>query len=145
MKQSTKKIHDFGGKVGEIFHLGGLFVIGATILWTAVSDYILMVKTGHASLHDIMLLFIYLELGTMVGIYFKTHKIPVEFLVFVAITALTRELAVGGKELEGAWLLMVGISLSILLLTAAIFLLRYTNCRWPDNSEACLGEESTNE
>ncbi len=35
-------------------------------------------------------LFIYLELGAMVGIYFKTNHMPVRFLIYIAITALTR-------------------------------------------------------
>ena len=49
-----------------------------------------MVNKGHASIDDILLLFIYLELGAMVGIYFKTNHMPVRFLIYVAMTALTR-------------------------------------------------------
>ncbi|RWY02006.1 phosphate-starvation-inducible E, partial [Pseudomonas aeruginosa] len=33
-----------------------------------------MVNKGHASIDDILLRFIYLELGAMVGIYFKTNR-----------------------------------------------------------------------
>ena len=44
---------------------------------------------GVASAEDILLLFIYLELGAMVGIYFRTNRLPVRFLIYVAITALT--------------------------------------------------------
>ena len=33
------------------------------------------------SIKDILLLFIYLELAAMVGIYFKTKKLPVRFLM----------------------------------------------------------------
>ena len=49
-----------------------------------------MAQKGHASIDDILLLFIYLELGAMVGIYFKTNHMPVRFLIYVAMTALTR-------------------------------------------------------
>jgi phosphate starvation-inducible membrane PsiE len=52
-----------------------------------------MITAGRAGLDDILLLFIYLELGTIVGIYFKTDRLPVLFLLYVAITALTRFLA----------------------------------------------------
>jgi phosphate starvation-inducible membrane PsiE len=45
---------------------------------------------GGVSVDDILLLFIYLELGAMVGIYFKTNHMPIRFLLYVAITALTR-------------------------------------------------------
>ena len=49
-----------------------------------------MVKNGSASIQDILLLFIYLELGAMVEIYFNSNRLPVRFLIYVAITALTR-------------------------------------------------------
>lgn len=61
------------------------------IAWSAVHTIaeILTVKK-YASIDDILLLFIYLELGAMVGIYFKTNHMPVRFLIYIAITALTR-------------------------------------------------------
>ena len=34
----------------------------------------LMIEKGFVALKDILLLFIYIELGAMIGIYFKTHK-----------------------------------------------------------------------
>jgi len=81
------------------FQLAALFVIGATIVWTAVHDYLGMIQAGRARLDDILLLFIYLELGTMVGIYFKTDRLPVLFLLYIAITAMTRFIAVDIKDL----------------------------------------------
>jgi len=51
----------------EIFHVVGLFVIGGTIVWSAVSEYLLIMQqeSGFASLKDILLLFIYLELASI--------------------------------------------------------------------------------
>ena len=63
----------------ELFHYLALFVIGASIVWSAVHAYWGMVGNGHATLGDILLLFIYLELGAMVGIYFQTNAMPVRF------------------------------------------------------------------
>ncbi|RWW84248.1 hypothetical protein BHE74_00007159 [Ensete ventricosum] len=53
-------------------------------------EFLGMLENGHIKIDDILLLFIYLELGAMVGIYFKTNHMPVRFLIYVAITALTR-------------------------------------------------------
>jgi len=81
-----------------------------------------MIQAGHAKLNDILLLFIYLELGAMVGIYFKTDRLPVLFLLYVAITALTRFLAVDIKELP---IESVGIVTgSILVLALAVLVLQ---------------------
>jgi Phosphate-starvation-inducible E family len=64
------------------FHLLALFLIGATTVWSAAAAFIGMVAQGHASLGDILLLFIYLEIGAMVGIYFKTTRLPVRYLMY---------------------------------------------------------------
>jgi phosphate starvation-inducible membrane PsiE len=49
-----------------------------------------MAGKGAASIEDLLLLFIYLEIGAMVGVYFKTNHMPVRFLIYVAISAVTR-------------------------------------------------------
>lgn len=115
----------------DSFHYIALFVIGGTIVWSAAYEYINMMSDGYAKLKDILLLFIYLELGAMVGIYFKTHKLPVQFLIYIAITALARHLVVDLKDisiLEQLYL-MLGISSAILLLTFAIIGMAYANKR----------------
>jgi protein PsiE len=42
----------------DAFHLLALFAIGATTVWSAAVAFIGMVAQGHASLSDILLLFI---------------------------------------------------------------------------------------
>ena len=103
-----------GNELVRGFQIVALFVIGGTVVWSAGTDYLRMMATGHARLDDILLLFIYLELGTIVGIYFKTDRLPVLFLLYVAITALTRFLAVDVKDLSME---------SVLVVTGAIFVL----------------------
>jgi protein PsiE len=117
-----QKFERAGDRLVALFHVVALFVIGATIAWAAVVAYIEMVSKGHASLHDILLLFIYLELGAMVGIYFKTDELPVEFLLYIAITVVTRSL-VEVENLDDTRVLVV--TGSVLVLSLAVVLLRY--------------------
>jgi phosphate starvation-inducible membrane PsiE len=130
-------------KVGDYlvdgFHLLGLFVIGATIVWSAIYKYIDMMHSGHAALDDILLLFIYLELGAMVGIYFKTHRLPVTFLLYIAITALTRFLAVDVVHLNMESVVM--ITGAILILTLAVLALQYGSFHYSrrDSDEDATG------
>ena len=63
----------FGVSLVRSFHMLALFAIGATIVWAAVFEFSKMVLQGHATVEDILLLFIFLELGAMVGIYFTTN------------------------------------------------------------------------
>jgi protein PsiE len=76
----------------DAFHLLALFAIGATTVWSAGAAFFEMAARGGASLGDILLLFIYLEIGAMIGIYFITTRLPVRYLIYIAITALSRVL-----------------------------------------------------
>ncbi|MCG7897741.1 MAG: phosphate-starvation-inducible PsiE family protein [Candidatus Thiodiazotropha lotti] len=121
--KSIQIIEKLGDILVETFHIIGLFVIGATVVWSGVVAYMEMISHGHATLKDILLLFIYLELGAMVGIYFKTRRLPVQFLIYIAITALTRLLTIDIKQMPNETILTV--TGAILMLTFAILVLRY--------------------
>lgn len=86
----THLADSFGGLLADAFHYLTLFAIGGTVAWSASLAFMEMLGKGHASIEDILLLFIYLELGGMVGIYFKTNLMPVRCLIYIAITALSR-------------------------------------------------------
>lgn len=111
-----KKLEKAGGILIDVFHNLGLLIIGVTIVWSGVHEYIRIMNnpSGFASLDDILLLFIYLELGAMIGMYFKTHKLPVIFLLFIGITALTRYLVFEMKAIA---------STDVIILVGAIFVL----------------------
>jgi len=113
------------------FHHLALFAIGATTVWSATGAFIGMVTKGSAGLPDILLLFIYLEIGAMVGIYFKTNRLPVRYLIYIAITALGRVLIemVSAEHRTGTDLLV--ISGSILVLAIAVLILRFASHRFP--------------
>ena len=70
-----KSLHGSADSLGnlcvEAFHYLALFGIGGITAYAAVVTFIEMLGKG-VSVDDILLLFIYLELGAMVGIYFKT-------------------------------------------------------------------------
>jgi protein PsiE len=53
-------------------------------VWSAFATFIGMVSKGHAELSDILLLSIYLEIGAIIGIYFKTTRLPVRYLIYIA-------------------------------------------------------------
>ena len=133
MHATKERLDRLGNSLVSGFQLAALFVIGATIVWSAAHDYIEMIRAGGARLDDILLLFIYLELGTMVGIYFKTDRLPVLFLLYVAITAMTRFLAIDIKALPIESLLIV--TGSILILTLAVLVLQIAGSKFTTSTE----------
>jgi protein PsiE len=111
-----------GDHLVEGFELLALFVIGAAIVWSAAAFFLEMLAAREATLHDILLLFIYLELGAMVGIYFRTDQLPVEFLLYITITVMTRKLISAEELSEERILVTTG---AVLILAVAVLLLRY--------------------
>ncbi len=131
-----------GSGLVRVFHVLALFAIGATIVWAAVFSFLEMAEQGRATVEDILLLFIYLELGAMVGIYFSTNHMPVRFLIYVALTALTR-LLIGMVNLEHVDLAsalqtthmgLLVVTTGILLLAVAVLLLRYASYKYPSET-----------
>ena len=135
ISSASRRTTEFSESVGRAlvdgFHLLALFVIGGAIVWSAVIAFLGMIQEGRATVEDILLLFIYLELGAMVGIYFKTNHMPLRFLIYVAMTALTRMLIgfinVEHRPDQGILL----ISGAILILAVAILVLRYGSHKYP--------------
>ena len=130
-----RRLNDFANGAGsllvDIFHYLALFAIGATIVWSAVHAFIAMVADGRATIDDILLLFIYLELGAMVGIYFVTNHMPVRFLIYVSITALTRLLIANIQHDHTPTPGILIVSGGILLLAIATLVIRYGSARFP--------------
>src|SRR3954467_12496621 len=113
------------------FHALALFAIGAATVWSAVHAFLGMMAKGGAGIDDILLLFIYLEFGAMVGIYFKTNHMPVRFLIYVAMTALTRMLLADVQAHHSTpdtgILIIAG---GILLLALATLVIRFGSARF---------------
>jgi phosphate starvation-inducible membrane PsiE len=128
LHRGMKAIADaFGTLLVDGFHYLALFAIGATTVWSSVAAFFSMLGKGRAELSDILLLFIYLEIGAMVGVYFKTSELPVRYLIYIAITALGRVLIeiVGAEHRTGNDLLIVAGA--ILVLSFALLVLRFAS------------------
>ncbi len=110
---------DFGIFLSELFHLGLLFAGGFSILWAAGVELYGVLHHGGPGLKDILMLFIFIELGAMIAIYFKTNRLSVRFLVYVAITAITRLLVIDIKSLDNQTIL--ALTGAILMLTLSVF------------------------
>jgi phosphate starvation-inducible membrane PsiE len=120
-----QSLQHFGDVLVDVFHFLALFIIGGTVVWSAIHEYVGMMQHGYATLRDILLLFIYLEIGAMTGIYFRTRQLPVQFLIYIAITALSRHLVLDSKaalEAHHEMVLLV-VSGCILLLAVAVLVL----------------------
>lgn len=144
-----RAIKAFADAVGPLlvdaFHYLALFAIGATTVWSAVAAFLGMVRKGQAELSDILLLFIYLEIGAMVGTYFTTTKLPVRLLIYIAITALSWVLIeiVGAEHRTGTDLVIVAGA--ILVLSLAALVLQFAIGRQPTGPRTDLANVENDE
>jgi len=118
----------------SLFHRIALFGIGGATVWSAGATFLEMMRKGSTSIEDLLLLFIYLEIGAMVGIYFKTNHMPVRFLIYVAITAVTRLIIdlVNTKHEADMSILLMGLTILILAIANAV--VRYASFKFPSKN-----------
>ncbi|MDO9371546.1 MAG: phosphate-starvation-inducible PsiE family protein [Gammaproteobacteria bacterium] len=107
----------------------GLSLITVATMVAVGQEIGLMVANRVVLLQDILLLFIYLEIFTMVGLYFKSGKLPVRYPIYIAMVAIARYIIIGLKDLDG-WS-MVAFSIAILVLAVAVLAIRYGHLRFP--------------
>ena len=137
--KQLETIDNFGNALVGVFHRIALFGIGAATVWAAGSDFIEMFNQTRASINDLLLLFIYLEIGAMVGIYFKTNHMPVRFLIYIAITALTRHMvdlvAIGDESMTN----ILTLAGATLILAISLLLVRMASSKYPSNQHEDVG------
>ena len=78
---------------------------------------------------DILLLFLYLEVMTMLDHYLSAGTLPVRYPLYIGIIALARFLVLDIKELDA--MTMFALSGSILLISISILIVRYGHVRFP--------------
>jgi len=94
-----------------------------------------MFKAMNVTLADLLLLFIYLEVLAIVGIYLKTGKLPVRVPLYIAIVAIARYMILDMKNLDT--LRVLGLTGAVLILTLSILAIRYGHTKFPyDNTES---------
>jgi protein PsiE len=101
----------------------GLIIVAIATLVAVGIEINFMVENGTVLLTDLLLLFIYLEVLTMVAVYYKSGELPIKFPLYIAIVALARYLILDMKNID-TWRIL-GITVAILLLGLSIIVIHY--------------------
>ena len=113
----------------EIVENVGLMVIAIATVVAGYHEVMLMFANQTVTLADLLLMFLFLEVLTMVGLYFNSGKLPVRFPLYIAMVALARYVILDVKELD-VWHLL-GVAAAILMIAGAVLLIRYGHVRYP--------------
>ena len=100
-----------------------LIVIGALTLLGVLQEIMNIYRSGEIRLADLLLIFIYTEVIGMIGVFYRTRKIPIILPIFIGITGISRLIILQGKEMEPITLLYESSSILILALACFVVLL----------------------
>ena len=107
----------------------GLSLITIATIVAILQEVYIVVLRHRVELHDILLLFIYLEVITMVALYLTSGKLPVRYPIYIAIVAIARFIILDLKDL--AAIDVIWFAVSMLVLTFAALALRYGHQKYP--------------
>jgi len=111
----------------------GLFVIAIATVIAMMFEIVAMFNAMKVTLADLLLLFIYLEVLAMVGIYLKSGKLPVRMPLYITIVALARYMILDMKNLDTYR--MLGLATAILILAITVLAIRYGHVVYPYDTE----------
>lgn len=123
------KIKNSGHKALVIVEEIGLLVIAIATVIAMSFEIVSMFKAMKVTLADLLLLFIYLEVLAMVGIYLKSGKLPVRMPLYIAIVAVARYMILDMKNLDTFRVL--GLSGAVFILALSVLALRYGHTKFP--------------
>lgn len=123
------KLKNSGHKALVIAEDIGLLVIALATIVAMSFEIVSMFKAMTVTLADLLLLFIYLEVLAMVGIYLKSGKLPVRMPLYIAIVAIARYMILDMKNLET--LKMLGLAGAVFILAISILAIRYGHAKFP--------------
>ena len=125
------KLKDSGYKALVIAEDIGLLIVAISTVFAIGFEVAQMLEALRVTLADLLLLFIYLEVLAMVGIYLKTGKLPVRVPLYIAVVAIARYMILDMKNLDT--LRLLGLAGAVLILTLSILTIRYGHTRFPYN------------
>ncbi len=113
----------------------GLWLVLVATIVAGGQEVWKMIEARTVTLTDILLLFIYLEVVTMVDVYWQSGKLPVRMPLYIAMVALARYIILEAAHLS-AWH-VIGLSGAILVLGLAVLVIRFGHLKlpYPDDDE----------
>ena len=126
-------VREYGRRVIALVEDAGLFLILVAtavaigqVVWTMIQD-------REVLLTDLLLLFILLEVITMVENYWRLGKLPVRIPLYIAMVSMARYLILDTSDAHDVHALF--ITGAILILALAVFVVRFGHLKYPYEDE----------
>ena len=106
-----------------------LIVIAAATTFAVFQEIQHVWEAGTIAISDLLMLFLYLEVMSMLNHYLGSGNLPVRYPLYIGIIALARFLVLDIAQIDA--FKMFALSGSILLIAIAILIVRYGHVRFP--------------
>ncbi len=137
LEQTIARGSAIGKGIRLIEYMGLVIVLSATLV-AGVSELVQMFRAGTVGISDLLLLFMYLEMISMVEAYWRMGKLPVRMPLYIAMVGIARHLMVDSAY-HSPWLMIAGAG-SIVLLALGVLIVRYGHLRFPYEQTARISE-----
>ena len=111
---------------------GLLVIVALATLFASLVEVKVMVDNGVVTLADLLLLFIYTEVLGMVGVFYKSSKIPITLPLFIAMTALSRLIILKGSGSDPTNILFEAGAIFLIALACLVIRFRPNERTWND-------------
>lgn len=115
-----------------------LLLVALATLMAVGLEVSLMIARRHVAIADILLLFLYTEVLSMVAVYMESRRVPVVYPILIANTALARLIVLQRKDMapenvlyEALAILVLALAIAILRLADVLRFLRLLTRRRP--------------
>ncbi len=128
------RMRRFFGAGLDLVEYAGLLIIAFATMAAMYHEVTSMFAAQWVALADLLLMFLYLEVLSMISQYIKSGQLPVRYPLYIAMVALARYLILDLKDLT-EWR-MLAVALAILMITLAVLAIRYGHVRFPYREDA---------
>jgi len=123
------KLRDVGYRALASVEVVGLLIIALATVIAMCIEVFVMIEARTVRLSDLLLMFIYLEVFAMAGVYLKSGKLPIRMPLYISIVAIARYMILDMKNLDT--LRILGLAGAVLIIALAILSIRYGHCKYP--------------
>lgn len=125
---NPKAVRAFG-RIISYLEMFGLLVITIAVMVAGAEEVLKMIRAGTVTLADLLLIFIYLEVLTMVAVYLESGALPIRMPLYIAMVALARHLILDMKHMSE--MAIIATAFGILIIAVAVLVIRFGHIRFP--------------
>lgn len=136
----NEQMSQFGSRGVHLLEKIGLYLVTLATVVAFGQELAVMFAARTVTLGDLLLMFIYIEVFSMVGQYLSSGKLPVRYPLYIGMVALARFLVLDIKHMSSTQ--MLAVAAAILVLAIAVLVVRYGHVKYSYSEKTAVVENN---